>query len=157
MKAALRHPLNLLWGAPLIALLFLVESFIHYPMLLASGDLPTDKDSIGIPMAAASAATPFLLLFLFLWALPAVIGARPSPRLFAWRRERPVRSVLGTLVYGGAALMIGISMLSTPFLAQGLYDFTFLMVTVPLVIWNLCLQAACVDRPRERDAGIIFD
>jgi hypothetical protein len=100
-------------------LLFLVESFIHYPMLLASGDLPTDRDSIGIPMAEARQATPFLLLFLAVWALPAVIGARASPRLFAWRRERAVRSAIGTLVYGGAALLIGVSILWTPFVAQG--------------------------------------
>jgi hypothetical protein len=153
LKLPLANPWALLLGAPLIAVLQAVEAYLYYPRLLESGQLPIHADSIGIPIGNALIAVPFFLVILALWAVPALYGVEQRPRLLAWRRRQPLRSALGTLFYGGAALWMGWETVET--IANARYGFDLLLLITPLslLFWNVALQAVCVDGRAEPEVA----
>lgn len=78
-------------------------SFIYWPLVLRSGVLPPEADSIAIPMfndlLVAVVLTPFVLGTAWL----CLRRYNCDVRLVAWRRDRPIRSLVASLVLGGAA------------------------------------------------------
>lgn len=153
MTLPVRNPWVLLLGAPLIAVLQAIEAFLFYPRLLQSGQLPVHADSISIPMYGAVMAAPFILAGLALWAAPALYGMEQRPRLFAWRKERLLRSSLGTLFYGGAALWMVWETARIVAEARSGFELLLLITPVSMLFWNVALQAASVDGRPEPEAG----
>ena len=104
-----REGIGIFWllaGAVVIPLLFVLDAYIYYPALLASGTLSPDADSIGIPIGQALASVPFNIPLLLLYALPAAYRYRGNGQWLAMDRSRPWRLALSTLLYVPPPLFI---------------------------------------------------
>lgn len=123
-----------------------VLSFIYWPMVLRSGVLPTDADSIGIPM--------FNDLLTAVLGAPIVLGIawlcfrryNPETRLAAWRSDRPARSLLATLILGGAAGALTVLLLAVTRLDWPWYEHLWTGYALLWVWWFLALRAALIEQ-----------
>lgn len=130
---------SLLLGLPAL-------SFIYWPLVLRSGVLPTDADSIGIPL--------FNDCLLALVAAPIVLGVawlclrryNPRTRLTAWRSDRPVRTLLATIIFGGAALFLTILLFVDSRLDWPWYEHLWSGYTLLLIWWFMAMRAAVVEQ-----------
>ena len=125
---------------------FPVTNFIYWPEVLRSGVLPPDGDSIAIPMVGS--------VLLMLIVSPVVLGMtwlcvrryNPETRLFAWRHDRPLRSMLASLVFGSAAAFVAFAASAELRRDWPWYEyvpFTYLALWIP---WLLGLRAAVIEQ-----------
>ena len=137
----------LLPSCPLLAALFAIVNWLYWPYVSRSGVLDPEADSIIIPMFSGLLLSPLLALVFVLWATPALIGAKPQLQVLAWNPKKPWRLAIGTFVYGGVAALtlVAIGSLFSP--DWQLFDALWVAFLGPLLIWNLMLRAAFVDRP----------
>ena len=138
------------WPIWLFSLLLLVGfpmmNVVYWDAVARSRVLPADGDVVIIPMMGGFVFT--------LIASPLLLGVawfclrryKPETRLATWRRDRPVRSVLATLLLGGlAALLLAESI--ADFVQSTLwYDRFWLGYFVGWIVWLFALRAALVDQ-----------
>lgn len=137
-------PLWLLTGLLLAA--FPILNFVYWPKVLESGTLPPDADSIGIPM--------FGSVLLTLAASPAVLGVawlclrryNPRARLTALRWDRPYRSILATLIFGGLATLLSVEALTEATASSPWYEYLWPAYSMLWVSWLLTLRAALIEQ-----------
>ncbi len=98
---------RVLWPFTALAVLGLpATSLVYFPALLRTGTLPTDGDSIAIPV--------FGTVLIGVIFLPVALGAvwlslrhRPaSVHLLAWRSDRPLLSAALSVAAGAPALLL---------------------------------------------------
>ena len=118
--------------------------FTYYPLLLRSGSLPSDGDSIMIPMMGTLASSlvlaPVILGLTF-------VGLRRYPgsvQLFVWDRDRPLRSVLLSIAFGFPAALAVYAMFEGAWPIQPWYEYLFSLYCLLLAAWFLLLRAASV-------------
>lgn len=129
----------LLIGAPIV-------NIVYWLQVLASGTLPHDGDAVAIPMAGG--------VILTLMLAPLVLGTAwiclrrydPGTRLAAWRQDRPVRSLLATLVFGGPALVLAAGAVHDLLTPGPWYEHIPVALSVPCIIWLLAMRAAFVEQ-----------
>ena len=138
------------WPLWLLTVLVIVGfpavNFIYWPQVLRSGVLPSDGDSIAIPMFGSA--------FVALAASPLVLGVawlclrryNPHTRLAAWRRDRPYRSALATLTFVTAAALAAGAAITTLTLDAPWYDYLWLGYFGVWVLWLLALRAAIIEQ-----------
>ncbi len=85
-----------------VAFLFPVLNFVYWRQVYGADLLPPDGDSVAIPIfsslfLAVFGFSPFLL---FTWFC--LRRYNPEARLLTLRRDRPARTVIATLVFGGS-------------------------------------------------------
>jgi len=132
----------LAWGALLFPIGWVCLDFVYWPAVLEAGLLPTDADSIIIPIFNDIIAAPFVMLFLLLWSWPAWRVPRGRIALLAWDRQRPWVSGLATISYGGIAAFCAVDAVYVLFLHP--VELLNLIVTIPFALWNLLLRAAVI-------------
>ena len=131
--------LGLILGLPVL-------SFIYWPLVLHSGILSPDADSIAIPMFSDVLAAVVLS--------PIVIGAtwlclrdyNPEARLMAWRRDRPLRSAAVTAVLGGPAVALAVLLIIDIRPGWPWYEYMWTGYTLLCISWLLTLRAAAIER-----------
>ena len=130
---------------------FPLANWLYWPQVLRSGVLPPEGDSIMIPMVGsvllAVVASPFLL------ALATICLRRYNPRtkLFAWRRDRPIRSAVATLMFGGAAIVLAAFAARALTLALPWYEHIITAYVAAVILWLLALRAAVIEQLTERE------
>ena len=138
------------WCASAVAVTGLpITSFIYFPELLRSGTLPSDSDTIAIPMFGS-------IIFAVILS-PAIAGVtflalkrdRHASSFLAWRRAQPLFSLMITFSYGALALYFGVSALESLTSQHSALDFIWAPYTAYLAVWLLLLRAAAVS-PRQR-------
>ena len=131
----------------------------YWGKVLESGALPHNGDSIGI--------TVFTALLLTMMVSPLVIGItwyclrryNSQARIFAWRSDRPFRSITYTLVFGGAAFAIARLLavdVSDMFKDYQWYEFIFTLRLPPAIVWSMAMRSALIeqiDPPMTRAVG----
>lgn len=130
---------SLVCGLPLL-------SFIYWPLVLRTGVLPPEADSIAIPI--------FNDLLTALVGAPIVLGVawlclrryNPETRLAAWRRDRPVRSLLATLVLGGAAAALTVLLFTDTQLDWPWYEHLWSGYGLLWVWWFLAMRAGSIEQ-----------
>jgi len=121
-------------------------SWLYYPLLLDSGALPTDADSIGIPMLGS------LIIAMILF--PIAIGAtwfclrryNSKSRFAAWRRDRPVRTLLTTALLGLPAAILAAVILGDLREEVPWYEHLWDGYALVCIVWLLALRAAFVEQ-----------
>ena len=121
-------------------------NFVYWPLVLRSGALPADGDSIAIPMftgvVVATVASPFVVGAAWL----SLRRYNALTRFASWRSDRPYRSIIATVVFGGAAVWIAAD------LARGWsrdlppYEYLWAVYGGLLVLWLLGLRAAFIEQ-----------
>jgi len=138
-----------LWILSVVLLLALPAlSFIYWPLVLQSGVLPTEADSIGIPM--------FYDLFSAFILAPIVLGTawlclrryNPDVRLAAWRWDRPTRTLLASMVLGGAAASLAVLLLMDAGSDWPWYEHLWTGYAVLWICWFLAMRAAVIEQLR---------
>jgi len=140
-------PLWLLTALLLVA--FPVLNFVYWPEVLESGILPSDGDSIMIPMVG-SVVVAFL-------AAPVLLGIawlclrryNPEARLMAWQSDRPYRSILATLVFGAPAVLLVIGLVMDFRAILPWYEYLWLAYALLWLPWLLGLRAALIEQLGE--------
>ena len=125
---------------------FPVVNFIYWPEVLRSGVLPSDGDSIGIPM--------FGSVFVTLILSPLILGItwlclrryNPETRLASWRPDRPYRSVVLTGLSGAGSVFLAAVIFDG--LRPGLpwYEYLFEAYFALWLPWLLGLRAAAIEQ-----------
>ncbi|WP_380783526.1 hypothetical protein [Sphingomonas sp. R86520] len=121
-------------------------NFVYWPQVLRSGQLPPDGDSIGIPMYGS--------VLIAIIASPFVIGIaglclrrynRPV-RLTAYRHDRPLRSALATILFGGASVVLMLGSIAELMHQLPWYEYLWPAYTVFWVPWLFGLRAAFIEQ-----------
>ncbi|MGU3479136.1 hypothetical protein [Methylobacterium sp. D48H] len=83
-----------------------VTDFLFWTAVLKSGALPHDGDAIAIPIFQGIIGTVALapLALTITWFCLRRYNAQTS--IFAWRKERPVVSIVATMVFGGLTCLL---------------------------------------------------
>ncbi len=125
---------------------FPVLSLVYWPQVLRSGQLPSDGDSIGIPMYGS--------VLIAIIASPFVIGIaglclrrynRPV-RLTAYRHDRPLRSALATILFGGAGVVLMLGSIAELMHQLPWYEYLWPVYTAFWVPWLFGLRAAFIEQ-----------
>lgn len=123
---------------------YLLVINVYYRGLGASGELPLNADSIGIPIYSS-------YLFILIVA-PFVLGVtRLALRrdcgggLFVWRRDRPIRSITLTLISVALVVMLILPSIQD-FTTPGLRDWerSLAFMTMLPALWVVLIRAALV-------------
>lgn len=134
----------------------------YWGQVLRAGVLPDDGDSIGIPIFAALVFTLMVAPFVIGVTRYCLRGYNPRARIAAWRSDRLVRSLVSTIVFGGAASILAVllaSDLRDMFKDYPWYEFTFTPLVPPAIAWSLAMRSAVIERieqpvtPRWNDTG----
>lgn len=138
----------LIWVLTLVLILALpVIAFTYYPLLLRSGTLPPEGDSTMIPMMGTLFASILLAPVLLVSTFIALRGYSQPVSLFNWNKERPLRSAAASVLFGGPALLLAVSIGQSMFPLEPWYEFLWVPYELLLLIWLLTLRAAVVARP----------
>ncbi len=135
------------WASGMLVLAgYPMVSFLYWPAVLRAGVLPTKGDSIAIPM--------FGSIFFAIICSPIVLGLTwfclrrysVDTTIFAWRRDRPIRSWLSTALFGGlAALLVAHEMVSL-WLDYPWYERLWTPYELVTIAWLLGLRAAVIEQ-----------
>jgi hypothetical protein len=149
--AGRRHSLpnrsSMLWlFTALILLGFPTLNFIYWPLVLKSGVLPSNGDSIAIPM--------FSSVLLALAASPVVLSVawlcfrryNPRTRFFAFRFDRPYRSTAATMIFGISAVLLCLDELFSTVTPMPWYEYLWTAYTILLGVWLLTLRASLIEQ-----------
>ena len=125
---------------------FPVMNFVYWPQVLRSGQLPPDGDSIGIPMYGS--------VLVAIIASPFVIGIaglclrryNPPVRLTAYRHDRPLRSALATILFGGAGVILMLGSIAELMHQLQWYGYLWPAYTAFWVPWMFGLRAAFIEQ-----------
>ena len=142
-------PLWLLTASLLIA--FPILNFIYWPLVLQSGVLPPEADSIGIPM--------FGSVFVAVVASPIMIGVswlclrryNAATRLTAMRRDRPYRTASATLIFGGLATLLLFGAVAEALTGPPWYEWLCSAYTALWVAWMLAMRASLIEQHSPAD------
>jgi len=136
-----------IWLFSLLLLLgFPVMNVVYWDAVARSRVLPANGDAIMIPIMGGVVAT--------LIVSPVVLGIawlclrryNPETRLSAWRRDRPLRTILATLVFGGLAALLLAGSIDDFVHSTLWYDRFWVGYFVGWVAWLLALRAALIDQ-----------
>lgn len=138
-------PLWCLTGLVLLA--FPPLNFVYWPQVLRSGVLPPDGDSIFIPMLGSIYVTLLLSPLILGVAWLCLRRYNPKTSIAAWRRDRPYRSAVVTLLFGpAAALMTAAAVQGVLTPAMPWYEYLWAAYFALWGLWLLYLRAAAIDQ-----------
>jgi hypothetical protein len=129
----------------------LLLPWVYYPLLLASGTLNLDADSIAIPIMAAESAAVLIALPVLALTWFCLRGAPARPTLLAWDGRRPLRSTAATFVLGGAAAAFAAGIVADLTQDSAWYDYLWEVYGSLWVAWFMLLRAALVAPRRLED------
>ena len=128
-----------------------VLSFVYWPAVARAGLLPPDGDTIVIPMFAsigvAVVASPPIIVLAWL----CLRRYNPATSLLAWRRDRPIRSAIATLGFGGPALLFVVAICTDAASALLWQEHLWSAYFGLWVWWLLALRAAAIEQVDARD------
>jgi hypothetical protein len=131
-----------IWGIPISASVF-------FYLRQIGGAYPPEADSISIPIGEttifALALAPLILLTTFL----CVRRRRAGGSLLAWRSDRPILSVLVTIIFGGPALLVGALIIITVWEAVDRIDLVWIPHLLVCIVWLQVMRAMAL-QPRRR-------
>ncbi|MEG8044351.1 hypothetical protein QP164_17400 [Sphingomonas sp. LR59] len=125
---------------------FPILNFVYWPQLLRSGRLQPDGDNIGVPMYGS--------VLIAIIASPFVIGIaglclrryNQPVRLTAYRRDRPFRSALATIFFGGAGFVLMLGSIAQLVHPLPWYEYLWPAYTALWVPWMFGLRAAFIEQ-----------
>ena len=123
-----------------------VVSFIYWPLLLRSGVLPVNADSVAIPMINDVVVTIAISPILLGLAIFCLRRYNPETRLAAWRPDRPVRSAVATVTLGGPATVLAALILIDVRADWPWYEYLWTGYGLLWILWFMALRAAAIDR-----------
>lgn len=144
---------SVLWMlTALLIVAYPVLNFVYWPEVLKSGVLPSDGDSIGIPM--------FGSLLVTLVASPIVMGMawmcyrryNPSTRFLVFRLDRPWRSAVATGIFGISAAILCFVALTDAARAMPWYEYLCPAYMVLTSAWLLTLRASFIEQYTVQEA-----
>lgn len=121
-------------------------SFIYFPLLLRSGTLPFDGDSIAIPLAGSLEVTVVLSPFVLAIAWACLRNYNSRAKLLAWRRDRPVRSLCATLAFGSAAALFAVATVELARSSIFWFDGLWVAYSALWVLFMVLLRAAVIEQ-----------
>ena len=141
-----------LWILAILMLLgFPALNLIYWTLVLQSGALPTDADSIGIPLFSSIVVTVVLTPIILGTTWLCLRHYNPETKLTAIRRDRPLRSFLATLVFGGMAIVV-VAAAAYDWLANGWnaaipwYEYLWDIYLLFGIYWLLAMRAALIEQ-----------
>jgi len=129
---------------------FPILNFIYWPLVLRSGVLPPHGDSISIPMFGSVLATLLVSPFILGVAWLCLRRYNPQSRLFTMRRDRPIRTIAATVIFGGTAALfvfgVVFSVVTGLRDARPWYEYLLTGYALAWVPWLLGVRAAAIDQ-----------
>ena len=137
-----------------------LSAFSYYPLLLRTGTLPTDADSIAIPMGYAVMLS--IVAYSPIVTLTYACTRRRASKMFllAWRPERPMLSLVLTAVSAGLVLYLLYSICFTLFRSDFMsIDLAWIPHEMLCIVWILTLRSAALGehwKAKRFDEGALF-
>jgi hypothetical protein len=140
-----------LWGLTVMLLVGApVLNIVYWWQVLTSGVLPTDKDAVVPLMVAGVIAAGLVAPFILGLTWVCLRYYNPRTRLLAWREDRPVRSILATLIFGGMAAVFAVTLAITLIEGYPLQEYILVMLLPPGIVWLLAMRAAVIEQDQPR-------
>lgn len=137
-----------IWAAALAALgSFPLVALVYYPALLDTGTLPTDADSIGIPIYSCFILTAVLVLPVLAVTALCIRRGTIGP-LWGWRHDRPIAALAISLPFGGLAALGAAFIVVSLFQLEFWFDVLWLVHAGICVLWLLLARAAAISQLR---------
>lgn len=145
------------WGLTLCVIIgWPITNLVYWSAELRAGNLPTDGDSIVIPIMGSLITSGFLTPFFLIIVWNSLRGHDPRAGLLAWRGDRPLRSGIYTALLGGPAVLMLISLAKdlVDIQLRGLAWQEYILVAwfSLFAFWLLFLRAALAGKPQEDTA-----
>lgn len=123
-----------------------ITDFLFWNAVLKSGALPHDGDAIAIPIFRGIVGTVALapLVLTITWFCLRRYNAQTS--IFAWRKERPVVSIVATMIFGGLTCILAYDAVG---ILMGYYpppEFISIPAALIRMAWLLAMRAALIDQ-----------
>ena len=125
---------------------FVGVSLVYYPILLLSGRLNPQSDSIGIPIVQDFTTAALLMpIILVMTAIALRKYAGPVP-LFFWDRSAHTRSIIVSIICGVPALLAGVGIVYDVVQFMPWYEYFIEINLVHGIVWLLLIRAAALSR-----------
>ena len=122
-----------------------LTAFVYFPVLLSTGTLSPDEDSVGIPMFGSILLALLMLPVAIALTYFSIRGSAPSASLTAWRHDRPLLSVaVSVLFLGPATLVLLLPLAMTLTSATPLIELLWLPYALCCAGWCLALRSAAL-------------
>lgn len=124
---------------------FPLTAFVYFPALLATNTLPSDGDSIGIPMFESIVFAGHMLPFASVLTYLCTRKYVPSAPLTAWRRDKPIVSIAVSaffLVPAVAVLLLALAMIPTS--QTPAIEAIWLPYAICCAIWCIALRSSAL-------------
>lgn len=126
-----------------------VINITYWWQVLTSGVLSPDKDAVAIPMFAGILVTLIVAPFILGVTWFCLRRYNSRSKLFAWRADRPLRSLFATIIFGGAAGALALALiydLRDMFSNYPWYEFLYTALLPPSIAWLLTMRAALIEQ-----------
>lgn len=123
-----------------------ITDFFFWNAVLVSGVLPHDGDAIAVPIFRGIIGTVALapLVLTITWFCLRRYNAQTS--IFAWRKERPVVSIVATMIFGGPTCLFAHDAVG---ILMGYYpppEYITIPAALIRMAWLMAMRAALVDQ-----------
>lgn len=144
---------SVLWMLTAVLIVaFPVLNFVYWPEVLKSGVLPSEGDSIAIPMLGS--------LLVTLIASPIVLGVawmcyrryNPTTRFLVFRLDRPGRSAVATAIFGISAAILCFGALADAARVMPWYEYLWPAYMMLTSAWLLTLRASFIEQYTVQEA-----
>ena len=133
------YTLMLIIGLPL-------TSAVYFLVLLASGALPIDADSIGIPMFGIVLITPIIGAVALMINWLCLRRYNYTASIIAWRGDRPVRSMLMSSICAAISMMLIGCFIADVLAELPPYEYILSCYSLCWLPWLFWLRAASIEQ-----------
>jgi hypothetical protein len=130
--------------ALLLPLGFAGMAFVYYPILLQSGTLDPNADSIGIPIYETLIATAVFAPLVLLVTAACLWRFSGGASLLIWDRERPVRSIIVTAFFGLPAVFTAALVVRDAVQLLPWHEYLWEINALNLIAWLFMMRAAAL-------------
>jgi hypothetical protein len=121
-------------------------AFIYYDLLLRSGTLDSNADSIAIPIFSTVAAATIISPFVFITTAACLWRYPGGGSLLNWDAQRRVRSAIISTIFGLPAAVMVVLIFPDFFQVMPWYEYLWALNAFNFVIWLLMMRSASITR-----------
>ena len=141
----------------LVLLSFPLVNLVYWPEATRSGNVVPEAAQGSLLLVGSLFFAPFVMMPVMFFATNfAVEDYDPGGGLLVWRTDRPVRTIVVTLLCGVPALWIALALIDGFPLGQPWFEWLWVPFDLLCIAWLLLVRAAAINRRPDAVEPDIF-
>ena len=147
-----------IWAVAWLVLLgFPFVNIIYWPEATRYGIAAADSDAVALWTIGSLFLAPLIMMPVMFFATYIAVKRYHPGSLLVWRSDRPLRSLLLTLLFGLPAAAVAWALVDGFALDQPWYEWLWVPLDLLAILWMLWVRAAAINqRPDEESRTEIF-